>query len=215
MRRAARKHRIQQDNLDKNGSLVYRDLRDKEQKVISGLACPIFIEAKLIRLSKGMVRLLLTTDCKFREGDALYGDIPIKILSQSQRLICIEPPCVTIPLRGTLSQSRHTEDIDTLSRHFFSFWNPMWQRDTETEATDLSAWDDVFHDILPSVPPRDPIPITCSDPHVIRSTIQRLKSYKAPGVDGWRAQELKLLPLKISRVCFVIYGPINSPRIKC
>ena len=34
-------------------------------------------------------------------------------------------------------QQRYTEDIDTLSKHFLSFWKPMWQRDTECEATDL------------------------------------------------------------------------------
>ena len=59
--RAAKKHLIQQGTKDKNGSLIFRALRETEQKVISGLQCPVSSEAKLIRLSKGTVRLLLTT----------------------------------------------------------------------------------------------------------------------------------------------------------
>ena len=47
VRRAARKHLIQQDCRDKNGSLVFKDLRDKEQQVISGLPCDIQAEASL------------------------------------------------------------------------------------------------------------------------------------------------------------------------
>lgn len=66
--RAAKKHLIQQDTKDKNGSLIFRALRETEQKVISGLPCPITAEAKLIRLSKGTVRLLLTTDTQFMVG---------------------------------------------------------------------------------------------------------------------------------------------------
>lgn len=52
-RRAAKKHLIRQDQKDKNGSLVFQALRETEQKVISGLPCPVQSEAKLIRLSKG------------------------------------------------------------------------------------------------------------------------------------------------------------------
>ena len=102
----------------------------------------------------------------------------------------------TVPLRAMLKQKRYTEDIDTLSKHFFSFWKPMWQRDTECEATDLSQWSEALQDIIPPIPPREPISVVWDDPRVVRATIQRMKPFTAPGLDGWRAQELQMLPFR-------------------
>ena len=147
-------------------------------------------------LSKGSIRLLVTDDTKFRVGNAQYTDIPIQIQSQKDRLIMIASTHETVPLRAMLKQKRYTEDIDTLSKHFFSFWKPMWQRDTECEATDLSQWSEALQDIIPPIPPREPISVVWDDPRVVRATIQRMKPFTAPGLDGWRAQELQMLPFR-------------------
>lgn len=50
-----------------------------------------------------------------------------------------------------------------------------------------------MNDLDPEVPE---IPISWHKPDLVRDTIFRMKSYKAPGIDGWRAQELKLLPFQ-------------------
>lgn len=194
IRRAARKHLIQQDTKDKNGSLVFRALRETEQKVISGLPCPTQAEAKLIRLSKGSVRLLLTTDTHFAPGPASFGPIRVVIKTQDARLVCIETPTESLPVRAQLTQDQYTQDIDKLSHHFFQFWNPMWCRDTPAEADNLDHWRDVIGEITQHIPRQPPVPLRWDDPDLIAQSIDRLKPYKAPGVDGWRAQELKLLP---------------------
>lgn len=70
----------------------------------------------------------------------------------------------------------------------------MWCRDTQDEADRIEAWQDVLDEVMQNVPVQPSIPISWDDPKLIRQTTERLKPYKAPGIDGWHAQELKLLP---------------------
>lgn len=61
-----------------------------------------------------------------------------------------------------------------------------------------------------------PIPeiqVTWDDPVVIQHTINQMKSYKAPGIDGWRAQELKLLPYVAICDLAKIFGVIWSSQM--
>lgn len=183
------------DRTEKNGALILRALRDSDQKVISGMPCPTRCDAKLIRLSRGKIRLLLTDSTPFARGKALYGDLPIHIVHQADRLIEIEQPCGTLALRATLTQSHYyTEQIDKLSAAFFTFWNPMWQRDSTLEASSSAPWESTLREVLDQVPAQPPISLQWDDPETVHLTISRMKSHKAPGVDGWRAQELKMLP---------------------
>ena len=194
MRRTSRKHRISMDMADKNGSLIFRSLRDPEQKMISGMPCTLLIEAKRIRLSKGSTRLLLTDDAIFRLGPARFAGIDIQIIAQDQRLLKIVTASTDIPVRGHLSQSQYTEEITTLSTHFFNYWMPMWGRDSGAESQSEDSWSESFQEILQHVPQQEPLCITWNDPFHIQATIHKMKPYKAPGADGWRAQELKILP---------------------
>ena len=194
MRRLSRKHQISLDQKDKNGSLIFQSLRDPEQKLIPGLPCAVISEAKRIRVSKGRTRLLLTDDVVFRPGKALFAQIEIQIQIQEGRLLQITTTATDIPTRGQLQQAQYSEDIDQLSKHFFNYWMPMWGRETETAARDESEWTDALEEILTNIPTQPPIRVSCDNPHFIKETIDKMKSYKAPGADGWRAQELKLLP---------------------
>ena len=193
-RRCAHKHQILIDKTENNGALIFRALRDTDQKVISGMPCPTQCEAKLIRLAKGRVRLLLTTSVSFVPGKALYGDLPVTIIRQTDRLVEIDNPTGILALRAMLVQHQYTEQIDKLSVAFFDFWNPMWQRDSTLEASSQTPWESTLREVLGHIPAQPPVSLRWDDPEIISQTISRMKSHKAPGVDGWRAQELKLLP---------------------
>ena len=75
----------------------------------------------------------------------------------------------------------------------------MWGRDSKEESRSEDLWRDSFQEILQHVPPQEALNITWNDPLHIQTTIHKMKSYKAPGADGWRAQELKLLPFDALR----------------
>ena len=65
-------------------------------------------------------------------------------------------------------------------------------------------------DVLHEIPVQPQVHIRYDDPHLIRDTIVRMKSYKAPGADGWRAQELKILPFSAIVDLSVLYGQIQQ-----
>ena len=58
--------------------------------------------------------------------------------------------------------------------------------------------------------PQPEVRVSWDDPILIKSTIVKMKPYKAPGVDGWRAQELKLVPwpaiIHLSEIFRAIWG---------
>lgn len=76
-RRLANRHMIQIDQKENNGSLVFKAMRDPEHKIITGMPCACATSTRLLRLSKGKIRLLLSTDLQFRPGPATYGDTPV------------------------------------------------------------------------------------------------------------------------------------------
>lgn len=193
-RRNAHRHLIQMDQKDKNGSMTFKALRDQEQKVIAGLPCPVSAPARLLRLSKGKIRLLLLADQSFRLGDATYGDFRITIKSQDQRFVEIQTDEGPLPTKASLEQKQYTQEIQKLSAGFFACWAPMWLRDTQHEAQCDEVWQENFQEIMDNLPPQPRVPVSWDDPTLIKSTIAKMKPYKAPGVDGWRAQELKLVP---------------------
>ena len=88
-------------------------------------------------------------------------------------------------------------------------------RDTHQEATTDHLWDEIMHDILPDMEPIPQIPVSWDDPDLILTTIRNMKSYKAPGVDGWRAQELKCLPYPaicdLAKIFKTIWGSQFTP----
>ena len=98
--------------------MTFKALRDQEQKVIAGLPCPVSAPARLLRLSKGQVRLLLLTDQSFRMGDAIYGDFRVTIKSQNQRFVEILSNEGPLPTKACLEQKQYTQEIQKLSEGF-------------------------------------------------------------------------------------------------
>lgn len=143
-RRFAHRHLIQIDQKEKHGSLISKAMRDPDHKVITGMPCMITAEARLLRLSKGINRLLLCNDQVFQTGAAFYGDISIKILKQDRRFLEIARPQHCLPTQGQAAQSRYTQDITKMSKDFFNFWAPMWMRDSDQEASWDSPWEGVL-----------------------------------------------------------------------
>ena len=133
---------------EKNGALVFKALRDPEQKVIIGMPCQVQVEARLLRLSKGSIRILIASDQSFRKGEAQYGSANIRITRQDRRFIDLVLLSGSLATKATLSQSRYSQDIDKMSKDFFNFWAPMWLRDTKLEASDENMWESTFPDIF-------------------------------------------------------------------
>lgn len=94
----------------------------------------------------------------------------------------------------------------------------MWLRDSNYKATDIRAWSDTCRDLAQDLSPQPPVPVRWDDPVLIQETISKMKPYKAPGVDGWRAQELKLiprLPYGIWQTCSMQFGKVSLVPTKC
>ena len=67
-------------------------------------------------------------------------------------------------------------------------------RDTEEEEHSDVTWQDTIDRLTQRIPVAEPLPIVWHRPDVVQQTISRLRPYKAPGIDGWRAEEFRLLP---------------------
>ena len=68
---------------------------------------------------------------------------------------------------------------------------------------------------LPEMDPMPELSVSWDDPEILLTTSSNMKSYKAPGIDGWRAQELKLLPRQaihdLAKIFGVIWGTQLTP----
>ena len=71
--------------------------------------------------------------------------------------------------------------------YFESHWRKLWQREVHVRP-DLEQWL-VELDALPEFPARTPWTVGA-----IRAVLHRMAKRKAPGLDSWMVQELRLLP---------------------
>lgn len=125
--------------------------------------------------------------------EATFGDSKVTIKAQDRRFVDIATHDSPLLIKGTLEQHQYSQDNSRMAEHFLDFWAPMWLRDTVEEALN-DSWHEVCQEVTRDLEPVPPIHVSWSDPVLVQQTIARMKSYKAPGIDGWRAQELKLLP---------------------
>lgn len=123
-RRHAHKHLIQQDKRDKNVALTFKALRDPEQKIIAGVPCPVQSMARLLRLSKGAIRLLLHDDTVFALGEASFGEAKILIQKQDRRFLDIQLVNGHLVTKAVVKQMQYTQNIVKLAEPFSIFGHP-------------------------------------------------------------------------------------------
>lgn len=76
-----------------------------------------------------------------------------------------------------------------MSTLFNQFWSQFWLQDTVEEETTDATWHTLFADVRKVVPRQTQV--NC--PKTLWHTIQRMKTHKAIGVDGWYSEELRQL----------------------
>ena len=77
---------------------------------------------------------------------------------------------------------------------FEKYWSQFWNRDTSHEECSDHPWEQTITSLCNRIPPSTPLQVHWDNPQILRQTIQRLKPFKAVGIDGWRAEELQSLP---------------------
>ena len=86
-----------------------------------------------------------------------------------------------------------------MSPHFHQFWSQFWLRDTPDAQLSNEEWQSTLDDIDNVIPQQPPLDLRIDDPQCLWDSIHRLKSHRAPGIDGWRSEELQsLTPVMIA-----------------
>ena len=176
--------------------------------------------ASLLRLHRGEVRLQLDDDLPWTCGkEAVFGDANVVILQVLRRHVVVKPTSGTLPSRGRLVQDAHVCTHREIDVAFRQFWSSFWLRDSEVAQHCDDEWVDVIRDIdaLPDHIP--PCVVDLGSASEWRSTALSMKSGKAIGYDGFRAEELHMLPLRAFEhlahiVCVTLASGI-SPKFLC
>lgn len=88
------------------------------------------------------------------------------------------------------TQAYHT---DRMSSIFQTFWSRFWLRDLPQEQDTNAPWQDLFDELSNIIPQQPRVQIVLDNPAHLWHTIQRMKTHKAIGADGWYSEELHKL----------------------
>lgn len=194
-RKANFKRAIQLDMSEGSGKMVYSMVRDKHVKTIQEIPYEIQCQGTLTRLVKGHIKIQLHSDVKFFQGNfATFGEKEVFIVSQHGRAVTIQTQNGPLQANSVLKQTRHAITADEIANQFHDYWAPIWLRESRTEEDNPDAWQD-FLQIIENIPiPDFHLKADVESFQVWKDTVRHLKNGKAPGIDFWRPEELKLLP---------------------
>ena len=102
------------------------------------------------------------------------------------------PECVDAPLEASLKQIQYTIAPGEIAQRLSDFWVPIWQRDEPI--ADPFAMTEQIQQLLQELPPHPDVHINMVDVNLWTSSIRKLKSRAARGIDGISAPELAILP---------------------
>ena len=204
---------VQLDVAEGSGKAVYRMIRGTQPKTLCGVPAVVKAHATLCRQSKSQVQTVKISSFKqFHVGQhAFFGDATILILKQNETVITFNTVSGKIPTQGSLEQSSFAYNADEIAAEFEKFWSPIWNRDTDIEEVDLSCWQDFQNLVETFECPQFDIRISLDDPEIWFQTIHALKSHRAQGVCGWRAEELKLLPFRAVKHLCTLFNHLIFP----
>ena len=195
LRMASNKHLAKLDQTHKSGAKPYKSLKADENKILPGF--PIMHEclATLRRSPKGEVHIQIHSPIQFKlYAKLMFGTAELILLAQEAchlRASLISGVC---PTQDMVRQHTFVYRATDMTEPFRAYWSQYWNRDSEEEELGDSAWQDTIDQLTARIPPTEVLPIVWDQSDIISQTISKLKPYKAPGIDGWRAEELRLLP---------------------
>ena len=194
-RKANFKRAIQLDISEGSGKMVYSMVSGKQIKTLQEVPYEIHCQGMLTRLAKGNIIIQLQSDVTFmQQCSAMYGPHEIFIVSQHGRRVTITTKEGPLPTCSVLKQIRHAITADEIASQFEEYWSPIWLRETREEEDSPDAWED-FLQTLDNIPiPDYHLEVDVDSFQVWKDTIRNLKNGKAPGIDFWRAEEIKALP---------------------
>ena len=194
-RKANFKRAIQLDLSEGSGKMVYSMVRDKHIKTLQEVPFEIQCQGNLTRLVKGQIKIQLQADVMFsQQCYATFGEQEVFIVSQHGRVITVTTQQGPLKAHSVLKQTRHAITANEIANQFHEFWKPIWLRESRSEEGNPDAWEDFFQ-LLDNISiPDYNLEIDIESLQVWKDTIRNLKNGKAPGIDFWRSEELKLLP---------------------
>ena len=113
------------------------------------------------------------------------------------------------------TQAYHT---DRMSSIFQTFWSRFWLRDLPQEQDTNAPWQDLFDELSNIIPQQPRVQIVLDNPAHLWHTIQRMKTHKAIGADGWYSEELhKLTWTMVVDLSTLLQkcGPMDSLSNRC
>ena len=125
-------------------------------------------------------------DCVVLEANGKNILMKWNIIPDVPRYVLGERIQVSFTSSGLQPQDIHT----ALHR----YWQPLWNRDTETESRHTGSWSNVAEHLNQYPLPRITDNFDISSLDLWKQVIQKTNSKSAPGADGWYFEEIKQLP---------------------
>ena len=139
----------------------------------------------------------------FCSRPAIFGEATVNIQSiQDDRAQVAATGPTKCPTRGILSQTSTATSLAELDHVFISYWHQFWGRD---EQVPNSTSNDAIETVTACSHHLPDIQIPWSDLGAWEHVLAATTSGSAVGADGWRFEELKLLPQAAVRQLVTLY----------
>lgn len=168
------------------------------------------MQASLKRVGKSKPQLHIQDDIQFHiGGQAKFGEAVVRILQQQDRNVVVQCLEGCLPASGVLQQDLVASTPQEIFHEFETFWSTYWLRGSYDDQCTDDSWEDLHRHIdqcpLPDIPLID---LGLDNPENWIKSIHDLKEGKAHGIDGWRHEELRLLPFCCIRDLCYAFQPI-------
>lgn len=194
LRRYHRRHSLDFAKSHTNNANAYRIIRGKEQRFLHDIPTEIETQVTLCRSQKGQTVLRLADPHPIPIGAQItLNNIPATVKYNHHNIMHVADIQAPIPVQAKLQWQTHGYSIGQMSRAFHTYWSQFWRRDTEAEQMSDAPWREFFQEIDLLIPQQPMIDIGYNDPQRLYQSIQKMKSHRAIGADGWHAEELQAL----------------------
>ena len=191
-------NRLKQDA--KKGDLrsQFSGLKGASTSQLHWLERAITAPARLLRCNKGLAKLSCGQAHKFRIGvQATFGSCRVLVVERSYEILSVQTVSGFLPVSDNLVQHVSAVQTAEIDQFFHDHWYPLWNRDCEQPRT---YWHEAC-EFANGLNTRMPVAvIPWESPTAWEEVISRTKSGSVSGSDGWRYQELKVLP-RLGRRC--------------